>query len=413
MARVKTLALIMAGGTGGRLEVLTRTRAKPVLPYGGVYRLIDFPLSNCMHSGIADVWVIEQYQPHSLNEHLANGRPWDLDRTYGGLRLLQPHQGGDEGGWHQGNADAIYRNRVSIRAFDPEVVLVLSADHAYTLDYRVVIDRHLEADAALTMVTTRVRREEVSRFGCVRADEQGCVAEFQYKPESPRSDLVTTEVFAYKTDELLDTLNELAAAKGDGDGEQEGESLEDFGDELVPTLVGEGRVREYRLEGYWRDVGTVHSYWAAQMDLLADEPGLRLDDPTWPILTRGVQLSPARIHASARIDDSLISAGSTVRGRVVRSVLGPGVVVEEGATVRHSVLLSGCAVEAGATVDGAILDDRVRIGRGARVGEGRGSGDGPETDRSDEDIAVVGRRARIAEGIRVPAGARVEPDGTG
>lgn len=408
MSRDKVLALIMAGGEGSRMDVLTRRRAKPVLPYGGMYRLIDFPLSNCVHSGISDVWIIEQYQPYSLNEHLANGRPWDLDRTHGGLRLLQPHQGGGESGWHQGNADAIYKNRREIRAADADLILVLSADHVYKLDYRAVIDAHRDRDAGLTLVTTRVPREQAGRFGTVKVGDMGRVTAFEYKPESPPSDLVTTEVFVYDARTLLETLDTLAAERGtDEEGEQE--SLEDFGDLLVPRLVQQGQACEYRLEGYWRDVGTPESYWRAHMDLRAVDPKLNLDDPRWPIFTPGIQRGAARVDATARIETGLISPACAIRGHVAHSVLGPGVVVEDGATVRSSILLGDCVVGAGATVDGAILDEGVRVGR-AEVGERRGRTEGAESPSlSDSDLVLVGQGAHIADGSRIPAGGHVEP----
>lgn len=377
--RPKTLALILAGGEGGRLGVLTEERAKPAVPFAGVYRLIDFPLSNCLHSGISDVWVIEQYEPHSLNEHLANGRPWDLDRTYGGLQVLPPQQTRsrkDEGGFAQGNADAIYRHKTLIRELDPDLLLVLSADHVYKLDYREVIDRHLENEAAVTLVTTRVPPgEDASRFGVVEVDGDGRVTGFEYKPESPKSGLVTTEVFVYDASELLDTLDKLA-------GEDEPD-LKDFGHELIPQLVSEGKAREYRLEDYWRDAGTVESYWRAHMDLLEPEPGLVLDDPAWPLRTYGQQRLPARIEGSARIGASLISPGCRIAGRVERSVLGPGAVVEEGAEVRDSVLLEKVVVRAGARIQRAILDAEVEVGEGARVGETEG------------EIALAGRGSRL------------------
>lgn len=395
MPRSKILALILAGGEGSRLEVLTARRAKPAMPFAGVYRLIDFALSNCMHSGLSDVWVVEQYELHSLNEHLANGRPWDLDRTYGGLQVLPPYQRKsreEEGGFAQGNADAIYRHKSLIRELDPELLVVLSADHVYKLDYRDVIDRHREREADATLVTTRVPREEAGRFGVVETDGGGRVTGFEYKPEEPKSDLVTTEVFVYDTRTLLDTLDRLA---GNGNGDEN--RLRDFGHELLPTLVAEGNVQEFRFEGYWRDVGTVESYWQAHRDLLDPKPGLVLDDPGWPILTYGTQRLPARIEGSARVVDSLIAPGCRIAGRVERSVLAPGVVVEDGAQVRDSILLHGTVVEKGATVARAILDSDVRVGKEATVGEPEG------------DLALAGQRARIAARSRVPAGARVEP----
>lgn len=415
LSRPKVLALILAGGQGGRLEVLTEKRAKPVLPFAGMYRLIDFSLSNCMHSGISDVWVVEQYQPHSLNEHLANGRPWDLDRTYGGLQVLPPYTGrGDEGGFSEGNADAIYRNIEFLREFDPDILLVLSADHIYKLDYSAVIARHRELRADLTMVTTRVPLAEAGRFGTVEVDPQGRVTDFVYKPEQPASDIVTTEVFVYDARKLLDTLDELTDGGGrasqSDEGHQNGATLKDFGHELLPRLVEQNRAYEFRLEGYWKDVGTVESYWGAQMELLAPEPSLRLDDPAWPILTFGAQQMPARIHKSARVENSLISPGCVIRGEVVNSILSPGVVIEQGAVVCDSILLHEALVESGARVNRAVLDGKARVGERASIGGRRKSRAGRSlTRRPAEEIVLVGLEARVAAGAHVPPGARVKP----
>jgi glucose-1-phosphate adenylyltransferase len=410
VARAKVLTLILAGGSGGRLEVLTEGRAKPTMPFGGTYRLIDFALSNCMHSHLSDVWIIVQYEPHGLNEHLANGRPWDLDRTYGGLQVLPPFESKAEGGFAQGNADAIYRHRNFIREFDPDLVIVLSADHVYKLDYREVIDRHLEREANLTIVTTRVPLEEASRFGTVQVDERGRVTQFAYKPDHPQSDLVTTEVFVYNADVLLGTLDELAGEGAPGDNpEEQSASLKDFGHKLLPRLVSGEGVWEHRLEGYWRDVGVIESYWRAHMDLLMPDPPLALDDPDWPILTYGAQRLPARIEESARIENSLVSPGCRVAGRVVRSVLGPGVVVENGAVVRNSIVLQDTVIEAGASIACAIVDVQVRIGSSAAIGRTDELG-GASTACAATDIAIVGQRSRIAAGARVEPGARVKPE---
>ncbi len=358
--------------------------------YAGVYRLIDFALSNCRHSGVTDVWVLQQYQPSALTEHLANGRPWDLDRTYGGLRVVHPHLGRDESGWYGGNADAIFRNKEDIRAFGADLLLVLSADHVYKLDYSEVIAGHVDRGAHATLVTTRVPREEASRFGVVRTGNGGEVVEYADKPDEPESDIVATEVFVFDASSLLDALEELA----DGD---EDSGLEDLGDELLPRLARSGQAYEHRLDGYWRDVGTVESYWKGHMELLAADPPLDLDDPPWPILTWATQRPPARIAASARVEDSLISAGCAVAGSVVNSVLSAGVVVEEGATVRDSVVLDGTAIRPGAVVERAILDGDVEIGERARVGAEGG------------EITLVGRRARVARERVVAAGERVAP----
>jgi glucose-1-phosphate adenylyltransferase len=392
MPKPKVLALVMAGGEGSRLELLTERRAKPALPFAGVYRLIDFPLSNCVHSGIEDVWVLQQYRLQSLNDQLANGRPWDLDRTHGGLRLLPPQLGGDKDGFHEGNADAIWRNRVLIAEHDPEAVLVLSADHVYRLDYGEVLARHRDRGAGVTVVTSEVPRSEAARQAVVEVGDDGRLTGFHYKPEEPPTTRVATEVFAFRTDRLLDTLEALAAADGE---------LKDFGDGLLPRLVDAGEAVEHRLPGYWRDVGTVPAYWQAHMDLLDPERPLDLDDPAWPILGRAPHRLPARVEGSARLEQALLSPGTVVAGTVVRSVLGPGVVVEPGATVRDAVLGDDCVVAAGAPVQRAVLDRGVRVGPGARVG-------GPD---EDEPPALVAEEARLPDGATLPPGGRHGHDG--
>jgi glucose-1-phosphate adenylyltransferase len=391
MPKPKVLALVMAGGEGSRLELLTERRAKPALPYAGVYRLIDFPLSNCVHSGIEDVWVLQQYRLQSLNDQLANGRPWDLDRTHGGLRLLPPQLGTEEDGFHEGNADAIWRNRELIAEHDPEVLLVLSADHVYRLDYGEVLARHRDREAGVTVVTAEVDEEDASRQAVVEVGGDGRLSGFHYKPDEPPTTRVATEVFAFATGRLLGTLEELAA----GDGE-----LKDFGHGLLPHLVAAGEAVEYRMDDYWRDVGTVPAYWRAHMDLLDPERRLDLDDPAWPVLGRAPQRLPARVEGSARLDRALLSPGTVVAGEVTRSVLGPGVVVEPGAAVRDSVLLDDCVVAAGARVERAVLDRGVRVGPGARVGAGG----------VDGEPALVGEEARVPGDATVAPGARFGGD---
>lgn len=403
----KILVLILAGGEGKRLDVLTQVRAKPSMPWAGIYRLIDFPLSHCVHSHLSDVWIIEQFEPHGLNDHLANGRPWDLDRTYGGLRILPPHNSSnqsEEDGFAQGNADAIHRHRRAIRDLDPDVILVLSADHVYKLDYRDVIAAHLEREAEVTLVTTRVPLEKAGRFGNVAVGDGGQVTGFFYKPDPPRSETVTTEVFAYDARTLLDTLEEIAA-RGDQDGES---PLKDFGHQLIPELVERGRAFAFELDGYWRDVGTISSYWESQMDLLAPEPPLRLDEESWPLLTYGVQRVPARIRRGAEIADSLISPGCQVRGTVERSVLSPGVVVEEGAVVIDSIVLHDTVIRSGARVERAIIDDHVEVGEGARIG-GPAEGN-PEDSDLEKALTLIGQRRRIGAGAHIRIGERLKPD---
>ncbi|OMH35199.1 glucose-1-phosphate adenylyltransferase family protein [Tersicoccus sp. Bi-70] len=394
-SRPSVLAVLLAGGAGSRLGPLTQDKAKPALPFAGSYHLVDVPLSNLVHSNLTDVWVIEQFQPHYLNEHVANGRPWDLDRTHGGLRLLPPFQGDDGEGFAQGNADALYRQAELIREFDPDLVLTLSADHLYRLDYRDVIDTHLAAGADLTMVTTEVDGD-VSRFSVVQA-EDGRVTDFAYKPEKPTGSLVGTEVFLYDTDVLLDTLGMLLERDG---------KLEDYGDALVPHLVEHGSVVEHRLEGYWRDVGTIESYWEAHQELLRGT-GFDVADAAWPMYTAQPQTRPAFIAGDATVRNSLVSPGAEIHGTVIDSVIGPRVVVEAGATVRGSVVMDDVVVARDATVATALVDLRVRIGAGAQVGA-------DDPDRSldsdgdgDAGITVLGSGHRVADGERVPAGAQV------
>ena len=341
---------------------LTRRRAKPALPFGGTHRLIDFALSNCANSGISDVWVVQQYRPHALEDHLANGRPWDLDRTSGGLLLLHPFTGGEEEGFHKGNADSLWRHRRLIAEFDADVVLVLSADAVYTLDYRDVVDAHLAHDADVTMVTTRAE-EDASRFGVVDVDGSGRVRDFWYKPDDPPTNLVTTEVFAYRPSALAATLDRLA----DEDG-----GLSDFGDGLIPALVQEGRAFEHRFERYWRDVGTPDSYWRAHRDLLDGVTGLDLDDPRWPVRTHSRHRQPACFGPGASVEHSLVAPGCVVDGRVAGSVLSPGAVVEKGAVVESSVVLNEAVVRSGARVERAVVDLYAEVPGDARVGDGDG-----------------------------------------
>jgi glucose-1-phosphate adenylyltransferase len=395
MPKPKVLALVMAGGEGNRLELLTERRAKPALPFAGVYRLIDFPLSNCVHSGVEDVWVLQQYRLQSLNDELANGRPWDLDRTHGGLRLLPPQLGaGDEDGFHEGNADAIWRNRQLIAEHDPEVVLVLSADHVYRLDYGQVLARHRDRGAGVTLVTSEVPEHEASRQAVVEVADDGRISGFHYKPDDPPTTRVATEVFTFEPGRLLDTLDELAARDGE---------LNDFGHGLLPRLVEAGEAVEHRMDGYWRDVGTIPAYWQAHMDLLDPARPLALDDPAWPVLGRAPHRLPARVESSGRLEQALLSPGSVVCGEVTRSVLGPGVVVEPGAAVRDAVLLDDCVVAAGARVERAVLDRGVRVGPDARVGQAG----------EEHEPTLVGEGARVPDGATVAPGDRYRRDGAG
>ena len=359
MFKQKVLALILAGGTGGRLGLLTDEKAKPIIPFAGFYRLIDFALSNCLHSGISDVWVIEQYELHSLNEHLSNGRPWDLDRTYGGLRVLPPndddHESNHEGGFAHGNADAIARNLKFIERFKPDILVVLSADHVYKLDFRDVVETHLAKKAALTMVTTKVPKgESASRFGVVETGKNGSVMNFEYKPENPKSDLITTEIFVYDAKILFETLKEL---------QKKDSELKDYGDELIPKFVKEKKVFEHRHEGYWRDVGTIESYWQTQMDLLDESTKFAFDNEDWTILTLAEQRIPAFIYSSASVNNCLISNGCKIKGSVEHSILSANVTVEKNAEVIDSIILPNAIIEKGVKLSKVIVDAGVKVSK--------------------------------------------------
>lgn len=381
--RKKILAIILAGGAGGRLGLLTENRAKPVMPFAGFYRLIDFALSNCLHSGISDVWVIEQYELHSLNEHLSNGRPWDLDRTYGGLQILPPFEENAEkskekSGFAEGNADAIFRQLEKIEKFKPDLLIILSADHVYKMDFRDAIDTHLDRKAALTMVTTKLPTgEKASRFGVVKTGENGRVTDFAYKPDKPESDLITTEIFIYDAPVLIETLKLLKKKR---------EVLQDYGDELIPYFVKQKRVFEHRLNGYWRDVGTIPAYWQSQMDFLDGRRKFVFDDEDWQIRTLAPQLVPAFFDASADVKNSLVAHGARIGGRVSHSVLSMGVTIEKGAEVIDSIVLPHATIEKNIKLEKVIVDAGVRVtkDKAKKIEEARGG--------AKSAIVIVGKR---------------------
>lgn len=402
----RVLAIIQAGGAGSRMDVLTRERAKPALPVAGVYQLLDFPLSSLSNSGVTEVWFSVQFQGASLEEQVANGRPWDLDRTRGGLRLLMPEQGtgtADEDGFATGNADGLFRIRDQIAEADPEVVVVMSADHVYRLDFADLVATHLERGDECTVVTTEVDPKEAGEHAVITVDGDR-VVDVDYKPEQTDLGTVATEIIAYQPDVLVAVLDELHRELG-GEAEEGDSGLGDFGDHLLPRMVARGRTGAFALPGYWRDLGQPHYYLRAHRELLLDDVGL-LNDPAWPVYTRHTQRGPARLLEGAEVSDSLISSGCVVAGRVERSVLGPGVRVAAGAHVVDSVVFADCEIADGAVVARSIIDKHCRIGEGAKVGS-------MDADLDDsEAIALVGKESTIAEAAVVPAGARLEPGTT-
>lgn len=396
--------MILAGGQGERLSVLSRQRAKPAVPFGGKYRIIDFALSNCVNSGLYDIAVLTQYRPHSLNEHIGHGRPWDLDREWsGGVVILQPYLGRSTSGWYRGTADAVYHNLFYITRRPYRDVLILAGDHVYTMDYRPMIVMHRERDADVTLAVQPVDWQEAPRFGLVIVDTNGWVVDFEEKPARPRSNLASMGIYLFRREVLLE-LFEIRSP--------DAPEFIDFGRDVLPYLIHSGKVAAYPFEGYWQDVGTIQSYWEANMALLEDPPRLNLYDPQWRIHTRSEERAPAKILNGARIVRSLISHGCIIDGAtVVHSILSPGVVIKPGAIVRDSIIMTDSVIGPNAVVDRCIIDKQVHVGAGAYLGWGEGEvPNWLEPTRLNTGITLVGRNARIPEGARIGRNVLVAPE---
>lgn len=349
--------MIMGGGASVDLSVLTEVRSEPAVPFGGKFRLIDFPLSNCVNSEIYNVAILTQYRPRSLNNHIGIGKPWDLDRANGGLRLLQPYRGGPYGDWQQGTADAVRRNLDFVEQQSEEHVLILAGDHIYLMDYRPMLRHHLQSGAELTVAVRRVNRHETHRYGIVTISSDERVIDFHEKPRRARETLASMGIYIFRKD----VLTEILTSNG---------HLE-FGRHVLPAMVAAQRsVYAYTFPGYWADVGNVQAYWEANMSLLAENPALDLYDPEWVVHTRSEERAPARVGPNAQVGGNLLSNGCRVDGLVERSVLSPGVYVAEGAVVRDSVILNNTTIKAGAVVERSIVDKQVVVESGAQVGAG-------------------------------------------
>ncbi|CAN5604155.1 glucose-1-phosphate adenylyltransferase [soil metagenome] len=397
----RTLAVVLAGGEGERLSILSAMRAKPAVPFAGKYRIIDFTLSNCVNSGLTNVLVLTQYNPRSLNDHIGAGRPWDLDRNVGGVRIMQPYVSRDRPReWYRGTADAVTTNLEIIHQSGADTIVVLAGDHIYKMDYGPFIQQHRRKRADVTIAVKPVPLGEAHRFGILSLDESDQVSDWQEKPRQPKSDLASLGIYVFSRRALDRWL---------------GEDRHDFGRDVIPAmLAGKARVFGHRFEGYWQDVGTVHSYWEAQMELLSDRPPLDLYDRDWVVHTRSEERPPARIGPTASVHRSLISHGCVIAGTVERSVLSPGVRVDPGAVVRDSVIMFDTVIRAGAVIDRAIIDKEVSVGPNAIVGMGADDNvpNQKEPERLNTGITVVGKRAiipasahigrnvRIGEGVR-------------
>ena len=388
------LAMILAGGQGDRLSILSEQRAKPAVVFGGQYRIVDFVLSNCGNSSITKLAILTQYRPRSLFNHIGAGRAWGFDTPEGGIQIPQPYLGRADADWYQGTADAVYQNLYVIEESRAREVLILAGDHIYLTSYRNMIAYHRSQAADATVAVYQLPREEAHRFGVLDLDGNGRVTDFQEKPSDPRGSWASMGVYVFNKDVLVEQL-QADADMGEG-------SAHDFGRNIIPRMYESHRVFGYQYQGYWRDVGTVESYWGAHMDLLSPNPPLNLEDPDLRLRTSGTLLPPARFGVRASVRESLISPAAYVNGEVIRSVISPGVVIEEGATVRDSVIQHRCVIRAGAVVDRAILDKEVTIGRDSVVGEG--PADIPNFDRPDivnTGITIVGKRVTVPSGLRV------------
>ena len=361
----KCIAMLLAGGQGSRLYALTERTAKPAVGFGGKYKIIDFPLSNCVHSGIDTVGVLTQYQPLALNEYIGNGAPWDLDRVRGGLSVLPPYQGKKHSDWYKGTANAIYQNIDFIKQYDSDYVIILSGDHIYKMDYAEMLAYHEQKQAVCTVATIEVPIEEASRFGICNTRPDGSIYEFEEKPKEPKNNQASMGIYIFNTDVLIRYLEADEADEN---------SSNDFGKNVIPALLdAKERLFAYSFSGYWKDVGTIASLWEANMDLLGESPALDLNDYSFRIFSRNFARPPQYIGPKAVLKNSLISEGCHINGTVENSILSGGVVVEEGAVIRDAVIMEDVHVGKNARISYAIVDGEAVIEEGATVGSMRGS----------------------------------------
>ena len=384
LKKKQCIAMLLAGGQGSRLGILTANMAKPAIPYGGKYRIIDFPISNCTNSAIDMVGVLTQYQPLELNAYIGSGSPWDLDLAHGGVYVLPPYVKGKQGEWYTGTANAIYQNTAFIEQFNPDYVLILSGDHIYKMDYNAMLAYHIEKNADVTIAVREVPWEEASRFGIMNTNANNEIDEFEEKPAKPKSNKASMGVYIFTWDKLRKYLAEDACDAG---------SSNDFGKNIIPNMLRDKqKMVAFNFEGYWKDVGTIESLWEANMDLLNMPMPIDLYDKKWRIYGRNPGVAPHYIAAGAVAKSSLITEGCEVYGRVEHSVLFAGVTVMEGASVTDSVVMPNAVIERGAQVCRAIVAEGAVIGAGAKVGEETGN------------IAVVGQNVKLAAGTLVRAG---------
>ncbi|MBQ6979974.1 MAG: glucose-1-phosphate adenylyltransferase [Clostridia bacterium] len=387
----KCVAMLLAGGQGSRLYALTSALAKPAVSFGGKYRIIDFPLSNCVNSGIDTVGVLTQYQPLKLNDYIGNGQPWDLDRTFGGVHILSPYQAKTSSDWYKGTANAIYQNLNFIKQFDPDYVLILSGDHIYKMNYSIMLNYHILKNADCTIAAINVPKSEASRFGILNTKEDGVIYEFEEKPKNPKSTLASMGIYIFSAKKLYKYLEEDNADLN---------SSNDFGKDILPKMLNNGeRMLAYEFEGYWKDVGTIDSLYEANMDLLGDKPNFDINDSSWKIQSRSPLAPPHYIGENAKTVNSIIMSGCEIFGSVENSVLASGVIVKKGATVKNSIIMAETVIGENSVVDYSIIDENTVIGKDCRIGESKENAKG---------ITVLGRDLCVQDNSKIDGGQIVD-----
>ena len=389
----KCVAMLLAGGQGSRLYALTNNIAKPAVSFGGKYRIIDFPLSNCVNSGIDTVGVLTQYQPLILNTYIGNGQPWDLDREFGGVHTLPPYQGKNSSDWYKGTANAIYQNLRFINQYDPDYVLILSGDHIYKMNYALMLNYHILNGADCTIAAIKVPIEEASRFGVLNTNEDGSIYEFEEKPKKPKSNLASMGIYIFAKNKLEQYLIEDS---------KNPKSSNDFGKDILPKMLADGqKMMAYVFDGYWKDVGTIDSLYEANMDLLGDDPKFDVADSAWKIQSRSPLAPPHYIGDGAKTFNSIIMSGCEIYGSVENSVLASNVVVKKGAVVKNSIIMGDVVIEEGASVEYSIIDEATIIGKNAIIGESKDK---------DKGIALLSRSIVVGENAIIRGGEIIDKD---
>lgn len=391
MVKKEMIAMLLAGGQGSRLGVLTQKVAKPAVSFGGKYRIIDFPLSNCINSGVDTVGVLTQYQPLRLNAHIGIGIPWDLDRNVGGVTILPPYEKSKGSDWYTGTANAIYQNLEYMESYNPEYVLILSGDHIYKMDYEVMLEYHKANNADVTIAAMPVPMEEASRFGILITDDTNKITEFEEKPAKPRSNLASMGIYIFSWKVLKEALVKLEDEPGC-----------DFGKHIIPYChAGGNRIFAYEYNGYWKDVGTLGSYWEANMELIDIIPEFNLYEEYWKIYTKSDRIPPQYISDDAKVGKCIIGEGTEIYGEVTNSVIGSGVIIEPGAVVRDSIIMQDSVIGAGALVEKAIVAEDVKVGKGARLGVGEYAASKYDPKVYQFDLVTVGEHSVIPEGVEI------------